>query len=147
MTSDEKGQQVGVAGMYSDILDKHQLAFDVRYGIMSSRFSYMLQYMNRMAASSWMISLYDQPQVGLSPDIGRNGAPLIESLYFQRQRGAMLGIQTPLGGGRSLFSATFAVGRVTDSDDFGSPLAGISGGFFLGSESTGNVDAGSSGVV
>ncbi|MDB5095892.1 MAG: hypothetical protein JWM80_313, partial [Cyanobacteria bacterium RYN_339] len=56
MTSDEKGQQLGVAGQYSDILDKHELGFDVRYGIMSSRFSYLFQYTNRMFNSSWQLS-------------------------------------------------------------------------------------------
>jgi Tol biopolymer transport system component len=102
MTSDEKGQQIGVATVYSDILDKHQLGVDVRYGIMSQRFSYMAQYVNRMAASSWSVSLFDSPQVALAPDVGLNGRPVVESLYFQRMRGASLGVMTPLGGGRTL---------------------------------------------
>ncbi len=102
MTSDEKGQQVGVAAVYSDILEKHQLGVDVRYGIMSQRFSYNAQYVNRMFGSSWMVSLFDQPQIALSPDVGLNGRPVVESLYFQRMRGASLGVQTPLPGGRSL---------------------------------------------
>lgn len=102
MTSDEKGQQIGLAGMYSDILDKHQLAFDVRYGIMSSRFSYQFQYVNRMFNSSWMASLYDTPQLGISPDVGLGGKPVLDSIYYQRQRGVMVGVQTPLGGGRAL---------------------------------------------
>lgn len=102
MTSDEKGQQVGVAAVYSDILEKHQLGVDVRYGVMSQRFSYNAQYVNRMFGSSWMVSLFDQPQIALSPDVGLNGRPVMESLYFQRIRGASLGVQTPLPGGRSL---------------------------------------------
>lgn len=102
MTSDEKGQQVGVAAMYSDILEKHQLGVDVRYGIMSQRFSYNAQYVNRMFGSSWMVSLFDQPTIALSPDVGLNGRPVVESLYFQRLRGASLGALTPLPGGRQL---------------------------------------------
>jgi hypothetical protein len=105
MTSDEKGQQVGVAGTYSDILNKHQLGFDVRYGIMSQRFSYMLQYVNHMWGSSWMVSMYDQPNIAITPDVGVNGHTVYDALYFQRQRGASLGVMTPLGGGRSLYSA------------------------------------------
>lgn len=104
MTSDERGQQVGVAAVYSDILEKHQLGVDVRYGIMSQRFSYNAQYVNRMFGSSWMVSLFDQPQIGLSPDVGLNGRPVVESLYFQRLRGASLGVQTPLGAGRGLMT-------------------------------------------
>lgn len=102
MTSDEKGQQVGLAGMYSDILNKHQLAFDVRFGLMSQRFGYMFQYMNRMFDSTMLATLYDTPQLGISPDVGLGGKPVLDSLYFQRQRGVMFGLQTPLGGGRSL---------------------------------------------
>lgn len=104
MTSDEKGQQVGVAGIYSDILDKNELGFDVRYGIMSQRFSYLFQYTNNMFNSSWQLSLYDQPLIALSPDVGTSGRPVTDSLYFQRQRGVQAAVITPLGGGRSLFS-------------------------------------------
>jgi Tol biopolymer transport system component len=104
MTSDEKGQQLGVAGQYSDILDKHELGFDVRYGIMSSRFSYLFQYTNRMFNTSWQLSLYDQPQIALSPDVGSLSTNVVDSLYFQRQRGVALGTITPLGSGRSLFA-------------------------------------------
>lgn len=102
MTSDEKGQQIGLAGMYSDILNKHQLGFDVRYGIMSQRFGYLFQYMNRMFDSTLIGTLYDTPQLGISPDVGLGGKPVLDSLYFQRQRGVMFGLQTPLGSGRSL---------------------------------------------
>ena len=78
------GQQVGVAATYSDILDKHQLGVDVRYGIMSQRFSYNAQYVNRMFGSSWMVGLFDQPTIALSPDVDLNGRPVVESLYLQR---------------------------------------------------------------
>lgn len=104
MASDEKGQQVGVAAVYSDILDKHQLGVDVRYGIMSQRFAYMAQYTNHMGASSWSARLFDSPQVSLSPDVGSNGGAIMDSLYFQRLRGAALQIQTPLGSGRGLLT-------------------------------------------
>ena len=104
MASDERGQQIGLAGIYSDILDKHQLAFDVRYGIMSQRFSYNLQYLNRMGESSWMVNLFDTPQIGLSPDVGQNGSTVYDALYFMRQRGLGLAAQTPLGPGRTLIS-------------------------------------------
>lgn len=104
MTSDERGQQVGLAGIYSDILGKNSLGFDVRYGIMSSRFSYLFQYTNNMWNTSWQVSLYDQPQIGLSPDVGTTGRAVTDSLYFQRQRGVNLAALTPLGGGRSLMS-------------------------------------------
>jgi outer membrane protein assembly factor BamA len=104
MASDERGQQVGVAAVYSDILDKHQLGVDVRYGIMSQRFAYMAQYTNHMGASSWNVRLFDSPQVALSPDVGSNGGAIVDSLYFQRLRGATLAMQTPLGSGRGLLT-------------------------------------------
>ncbi|MNS29957.1 translocation protein TolB [compost metagenome] len=123
MTSDERGQQLGLAGVYSDILNKHMMAFDVRYGLMSQRFSYMFQYMNRMWDSTWMATLYDSPQLGISPDVGTNGQPILNSLYFQRQRGVMLGVNTPLGSGRSLTTmanlGTLSTLMAPRSGDFG----------------------------
>lgn len=104
MTSDERGQQVGVAANYSDILNQHQLGMDVRYGLFSQRFSYLFNYVNRMAPFTWQLSLFDQPQIALSPDIGATGRPITEGLYYQRRRGVGASALFPLGGSRSLIS-------------------------------------------
>ncbi|HEY9722919.1 MAG TPA: BamA/TamA family outer membrane protein, partial [Oscillatoriaceae cyanobacterium] len=102
ITQDEKGEQVGLMGTYSDILDMNQLAFDVRFGLLSQRFAYLLQYINRMSLATWMVSLYDQPQIALAPDSAMSTDGVYNNLYFQRRRGAAFDIQTPLGAGRAL---------------------------------------------
>lgn len=104
MASDERGQQIGLAANYSDILNQHQLGMDVRYGLFSQRFSYLFNYVNRMAPFTWQLSLFDQPQIALSPDIGESGRPISEGLYFQRRRGVGASALVPLGSGRNLIS-------------------------------------------
>ncbi|MEB3329840.1 MAG: BamA/TamA family outer membrane protein [Candidatus Sericytochromatia bacterium] len=101
-TADERGQQVGVAATFSDVLRQQELGLDVRWGVLSQRFAYSAAYVNRMARATWQGRVFDAPQLGLSPDVGVEGRTLIESLYLQRLRGASVGLQLPLGGGRSL---------------------------------------------
>ncbi len=93
VTSDEKGQQLGVMAQYSDILDKQQLGLDVRFGLMSQRFSYAVTYVNRMQENPWAISLIDSPTIGIPDRI--NPDNLSGSLYYERQRG--LEAKTQLG--------------------------------------------------
>jgi hypothetical protein len=86
MTTDERGQQIGVMSIFSDILNKQSLGLDVRYGIMSQRFSYSAQYLNRMQDFTWGTVLYDAPTVGMATRVNPND--LYGSLYWARERGA-----------------------------------------------------------
>ncbi|MBM3273688.1 MAG: PD40 domain-containing protein, partial [Candidatus Sericytochromatia bacterium] len=93
VTSDERGQQLGVMALYSDILDKQQLGLDVRFGLMSQRFSYSVSYVNRMLRNPWALSLFDAPTVGIPDRLDKKN--LAGSLYWERQRG--LRARTQLG--------------------------------------------------
>ncbi len=85
VTSDERGQQLGVMALYSDILDKQSLGLDVRFGLMSQRFSYSANYINRMQENPWGITLFDAPTVGIPDKV--DATDLSGSLYWERQRG------------------------------------------------------------
>jgi hypothetical protein len=93
VTSDERGQQLGVMALYSDILDKQSLGLDIRFGLMSQRFSYSANYVNRMLDNPWGISLFDAPTVGIPDKV--DVSDLSGSLYWERQRG--LDVRTQLG--------------------------------------------------
>jgi len=93
VTSDERGQQLGVMALYSDILDKQSLGLDVRFGLMSQRFSYSASYVNRMLDNPWGVTLFDAPTVGIPDKV--DAADLSGSLYWERQRG--LAARTQLG--------------------------------------------------
>lgn len=86
MTTDERGQQIGVLSIFSDILNKQSLGLDVRYGLMSQRFSYSMQYLNRMQSFTWGAMLYDAPTVGMATTV--NPDDLYGSMYWARERGA-----------------------------------------------------------
>lgn len=103
LAADERGSQLGVLALYSDILNKQQLGLDVRMGIMSQRFSYSAQYLNRMSAATWGATLYDTPTVGMAASI--DPAHLYDSLYWSRERGVSLFGQTRLGGSQTLTAA------------------------------------------
>ncbi|HEY9899766.1 MAG TPA: BamA/TamA family outer membrane protein [Pantanalinema sp.] len=103
LASDERGSQLGVLALYSDILNKQQLGMDVRMGIMSQRFSYSAQYLNRMSAGTWGATLYDTPTVGMASVI--DPAHLSDSLYWSRERGVSLFGQTQLGASQALTAA------------------------------------------
>lgn len=98
MTTDELGQQFGVMSIFSDILNKQSLGLDVRYGIMSQRFSYSAQYLNRMHDITWGTMLYDAPVVGMSTTVNPND--LYSSLYWSRERGASLMAMNQFGSQR-----------------------------------------------
>ena len=98
MTTDELGQQLGVMSIFSDILNKQSLGLDVRYGIMSQRFSYSAQYLNRMQDFSWGAMLYDAPVVGMATNVNPND--LYGSLYWSRERGASLMAMNQFGSQR-----------------------------------------------
>ncbi len=85
VTSDERGEQVGVAAMYSDILEKQQLGLDVRFGLMSERFAYQASYTNHLMPHTWQLSVFDQPTIGIPDRIVPTD--LDGSLYWERQRG------------------------------------------------------------
>lgn len=105
MTVDERGQQIGVAGTYSDILQHHELGLDVRWGLWSQRFSYNASYTNKMNTFSWNASLFDVPQLAIAPEVRSESRPLFEHLYLQRRRGLRFDIETPLGAGRHLLTS------------------------------------------
>lgn len=99
MTSDERGQQIGVLSIFSDILNQQSLGLDVRYGLMSQRFSYSMQYLNRMQDDfAWSAMLYDAPTVGMATSV--NPDDLYGSLYWARERGASLTAVKPFGSQR-----------------------------------------------
>lgn len=95
LTSDERGSQLGMLAMYSDILDKQQLGLDVRLGLMSQRFSYAATYVNRMSDASWGVTLYDTPNIGMAKTI--NPDRLYDSLYYEREQGLSAMTQTNVG--------------------------------------------------
>lgn len=98
MTTDELGQQFGVMSIFSDILNKQSLGLDVRYGIMSQRFSYSAQYLNRMQDFTWGTMIYDAPVVGMATTVNPND--LYGSLYWSRERGASLMAMNQFGSQR-----------------------------------------------
>ncbi|MEB3221874.1 MAG: hypothetical protein VKS61_07310 [Candidatus Sericytochromatia bacterium] len=102
LTADERGQQLGLAAMFSDVLRQQELGLDVRWGLLSQRFAYTAAYTNRMGHASWTGRVFDTPQLGLAPDVGTAGRPLQESLYLQRLQGVSLGLRLALGGGRAV---------------------------------------------
>ncbi len=95
LTSDERGSQIGMLAMYSDILDKQQLGLDVRLGVMSQRFSYAATYVNRMSDASWGVTLYDTPNIGIAKTI--NPERLYDSLYYSREQGVSAMTRTNIG--------------------------------------------------
>ncbi|MNY04546.1 Surface antigen [compost metagenome] len=103
LAADERGSQLGVLALYSDILNKQQLGLDVRMGIMSQRFSFSAQYLNRMSAATWGATLYDTPNVGMASTI--DPARLYDSLYWSHERGVSLFGQTQLTGSQTLTAA------------------------------------------
>lgn len=102
VTSDERGQQLGVMALYSDILDKQQLGLDLRFGLMSQRFSYSANYVNRMLPHTWGLSLFDAPTVGIPDSIDPD--KLSQSLYWERQRGLRGKVQL----GQFMLGTTFS---------------------------------------
>jgi Tol biopolymer transport system component len=124
-TADERGQQVGVAAMFSDVLRQQELGLDVRWGVMSQRFAYSAAYVNRMGHATWQGRVFDTPQLGLSPDVGVAGRTLLESLYLQRLRGASLSTQLSLGGGRSLVGQAQGAHLGTLTPPTGPPRDGL----------------------
>lgn len=103
LTTDERGSQIGALAQYSDVLNKQQLGLDVRLGIMSQRFSYAATYVNRMSAASWGVTLFDAPNLAMSPQI--DPARLYDSLYWERERGVQLVSQASLAGAQKLTAA------------------------------------------
>lgn len=95
LTSDERGSQLGMLALYSDILAKQQLGLDVRLGVMSQRFSYAATYVNRMSDASWGVTLYDSPKIGMAKTI--DPTRLYDSLYYERERGLSAMTQTSVG--------------------------------------------------
>ncbi|MBU6427452.1 MAG: PD40 domain-containing protein [Cyanobacteria bacterium REEB65] len=102
VTSDERGQQVGMAALYSDILGKQQLGLDVRFGLMSQRFSYQASYTNQLMPHTWQLSVFDQPTIGIPDQIVPTD--LDGSLYWERQRGISGALQL----GQFTLSSTFS---------------------------------------
>jgi hypothetical protein len=98
MTADERGQQFGILSVYSDVLNKQTLGLDVRYGVMSQRFAYSMQYLNRMQDYTWGAMLYDAPTVGMTTSVRPND--LYGSLYWARERGATLMAMNQFGSQR-----------------------------------------------
>jgi hypothetical protein len=98
MTTDERGQQIGVLSIFSDILNQQSLGLDVRYGVMSQRFSYSMQYQKRQPEFTWGAMLYDAPTVGMATVVDPND--LYGSLYWARERGVSLMAMRPFGSQR-----------------------------------------------
>lgn len=117
MTTDERGQQIGVLSVFSDVLNKQSLGLDVRFGVMSQRFSYSLQYLNRMHDITWATTLYDAPMVGMATTVKPND--LYGSLYWARERGVGLMAMNQFGSQR----VTAAV-NLGHQDALSDPLGG-----------------------
>lgn len=113
MTTDERGQQFGVMSIFSDMLNKQSLGLDVRYGLMSQRFSYTMQYLNRMQDFTWGAVLYDAPTVGMATSV--NPDDLYGSLYWARERGAGLMAMNTFGSQR--FSLGLNLGYLSALSD------------------------------
>ncbi|GEM_PF-3140122 len=131
MTTDERGQQLGVLSVFSDILNKQSLGLDVRYGIMSQRFSYSMQYLNRMQDFTWGAMLYDAPTVSMATTVNPND--LYGSMYWAQERGASLMAMNQFGSQR--LSLGFNLGHLSAlSDPSGGQALGVRQGknFTLG---------------
>ena len=100
ISSDERGQQVGLTSLYSDVLNQRQLGLDLRYGLASQRFSYTASYLDRRADDPWSISLYDRPELALSGKIDPNH--FYDALYLGRRQGFSGALSHDLGGGQNL---------------------------------------------
>ena len=84
---DEKGDQIGLRASFDDILGKHAINAAIVYGLLSSRVSYGLSYVNRMLDPLIGFQLSEFPSIAATQD-GK-------SYYFQRIRGFDLVLARP----------------------------------------------------
>ncbi len=85
---DERGDQIGLRGSLDDILQQHSINGSVAYGLLSSRFSYGLSYVNRMLDPLIAVQLSEFPSIAATQD-GK-------SYYFQRVQGIDFILSRPL---------------------------------------------------
>jgi hypothetical protein len=85
---DERGDQLGIRLSFDDILQKHGINITLAYGLLSSRFSYGISYINRMLPPTIGIQISEFPSIAATMD-GKN-------YYFQRVQGGTLFIAHPL---------------------------------------------------
>ncbi len=76
---DERGDQIGLQASFDDILQKHAVNVAIVYGLLSSRVSYGLSYVNRMLDPLLAVQLSEFPSIAATQD-GKN-------YYFQRVQG------------------------------------------------------------
>jgi Tol biopolymer transport system component len=76
---DERGDQIGIRGSLDDILQQHSVNAALAYGLLSSKFSYGLSYVNRMFDPLIAVQLSEYPGIAATQD-GKN-------YYFQRVQG------------------------------------------------------------
>ncbi|RYX99427.1 hypothetical protein EON78_03620, partial [bacterium] len=84
---DERGDQIGIQGSLDDILQQHALSASVAYGLLSSRFSYGVSYVNRMFDPLIGVQLSEFPSIAAT----RDG----KSYYFQRAQGLNFIVSRP----------------------------------------------------
>jgi dipeptidyl aminopeptidase/acylaminoacyl peptidase len=79
---DERGDQIGLQASFDDILEQHAVNVALVYGLLSSRLSYGLSYVNRMFDPLLAVQLSEFPSIAATQD-GKN-------YYFQRVQGLNL---------------------------------------------------------
>lgn len=85
---DERGDQLGIRLSFDDILQKHGVNLTLAYGLLSSKFSYGISYINRMLNPTIGIQISEFPSIAATMD-GK-------SYYFQRVQGGTIFIAHPL---------------------------------------------------
>ena len=85
---DERGDQIGLIGLFSDILEQHEISARALYGIASGRPSYIAEYKNSMFAPTLSAEVHDY----LNLAITRDG----QEPYYERNQGLKFSIEHPL---------------------------------------------------
>jgi len=85
---DERGDQLGIRLSFDDILQRHGINLTLAYGLLSSKFSYGISYINRMLNPTIGVQISEFPSIAATMD-GKN-------YYFQRVQGGTVFLAHPL---------------------------------------------------
>ncbi len=85
---DERGDQIGLRASFDDILQKHAVNATVVYGLLSSRISYGISYVNYMLDPLLAVQFSEFPSIAATQD-GK-------TYYYQRVRGLNFVASRPL---------------------------------------------------